>query len=108
MNERISLKGRTRIIGPDRIMPRRTAVPRAPVRGARRENDGVPERIFVGEAWCPCIFPSSPRRGGRDLNKISRNVLYGADGVVIKFHRILLRLNTTPSPRAMEASQLFS
>src|SRR5215831_15379593 len=65
------------------------------------------------------IFPSSPRRGGRDLNKMSRSLLYGADGVVIKFHRILLRLNTTyywlraialafaplmPSARAKDAS----
>src|SRR5215813_9749110 len=40
-------------------------------------------------------FPSSPRRGGRDINKISRSLLYGADGVVIKFHRILWSLNTT-------------
>ena len=53
------------------------------------------------------IFPSSPRRGGRDLNKISRSLLFGADGVVIKFHRILLRLNTTPSARAKDASRLF-
>ena len=41
------------------------------------------------------IFPSSPRRGGRDINKISRSLLYGADGVVIKFHRMFLWLNTT-------------
>src|SRR5262245_13144037 len=53
------------------------------------------------------IFPSSPRRGGRDINKISRSLLYGADGVVIKFHRILLRLNTTPSARAKDASRRF-
>src|SRR5215471_13105570 len=53
------------------------------------------------------IFPSSPRRGGRDLNKISRSILCGADGVVIQFHRILLRLNTTPSARAKDASRRF-
>src|SRR5215471_12556222 len=52
-------------------------------------------------------FPSSPRRGGRDINKISRSFLYGADGVVIQFHRILLRLNTTPSARAKDDSRLF-
>src|SRR5215472_5346898 len=52
-------------------------------------------------------FPSSPRRGGRDLNKISRSLLSGADGVVMKFRRILLRLNTTPSARAKDASRLF-
>src|SRR5215813_8338004 len=49
------------------------------------------------------IFPSSPRRGGRDLNKISRSLLYGADGVVIKFDKILLSLDTTPSARAKDA-----
>src|SRR5215471_14134843 len=53
------------------------------------------------------IFPSSPRRGGRDVNKISRSLLFGADGVVIKFRRILLRLNTTPSARAKDASRRF-
>src|SRR5215813_9909586 len=53
------------------------------------------------------IFPSSLRRGGRDLNKISRSLLYGADGVVVKFHRILWRLNTTPSAHAKDASRLF-
>src|SRR5215475_1720466 len=67
-------------------------------------------------------FPSSPRRGGGDHNKISRSLLYGADGVVIKFHRILLNLNTTitgcalsrlhslrsyPSARAKDASRRF-
>src|SRR5262249_42321060 len=34
-------------------------------------------------------------------------VFYGADGVVIKFQRNLLRLNTTPSARAKDASRLF-
>src|SRR5262245_17752482 len=68
------------------------------------------------------IFPSSPRRGGRDINKISRSLLYGADGVVVKFHRILLRLNTiitgcalsrlhslrsSPSARTKDASRRF-
>src|SRR5215470_12613565 len=53
------------------------------------------------------IFPSSPRRGGRDLNKISRSFLCGADGVVIKFHRILLSLNTTPAARAKDASRPY-
>ena len=52
-------------------------------------------RRAVAEMQKSVTFPSSPRRGGRDLNKISRSLLYGADGVVIKFHRILLRLNTT-------------
>src|SRR5262249_10330060 len=32
---------------------------------------------------------------------------YGAAGVVFKFHRILLRLNTTPSARGLDASRLF-
>jgi hypothetical protein len=36
------------------------------------------------------LFPSSPRRGGRDINKISRSVLWGADGVVSKFQQKLL------------------
>ena len=51
-------------------------------------------------------FPSAPRRGDRDLNKISRSHLYGAGGVVIKFHRMLLSLNTT-SARAKDAGRLF-
>jgi hypothetical protein len=68
------------------------------------------------------VFPSSPRRGGRDLNRTSRSLLYGADGVVIKFHKILLSLNTiitgcalsrlhslrsSPSARARDASRRF-
>src|SRR5690349_9801360 len=53
------------------------------------------------------IFPSSPRRGGRDLNKTSRSLLDGAAGVVIKFHRILLKLNTTPSARLRMLARLF-
>ena len=61
----------------------------------------------VAETQSSAIFPSSPRRGGRDLKKISRSLLFGADGVVIKFRRILLRLNTTPSARAKDASQRF-
>jgi len=52
-------------------------------------------------------FPSAPRRGDRDLNKISRSHLYGAGGVVIKFHRMLLSLNTTTSARANDAGRLF-
>src|SRR5215831_4861372 len=55
---------------------------------------------------------SPPLQAGVDATSIkyrevSRSLLYGADGVVIKFDRILLRLNTTPSARAKEASQLF-
>src|SRR5215831_17516207 len=61
----------------------------------------------VAETQRSAIFPSSARRGGRDINKISRSLLFGADGVVIKFHRILLSLNTTPSARAKDASRLF-
>jgi len=60
-----------------------------------------------GASCGSAIFSSSPRRGGRDLNKTSRSLLYGADGVVIKFHRILLRLNTTPSARSKDASRRF-
>src|SRR5215831_14893024 len=33
------------------------------------------------------FFPSSSRRGVRDLNKILRSILYGADGVVIQFQQ---------------------
>jgi hypothetical protein len=33
------------------------------------------------------LFPSSPRRGGRDLNKNVAKPPYGADGVVIKFRQ---------------------
>jgi hypothetical protein len=71
-------------------------------------------RKSLATACRPCcptlrsaIFHSSPRRGGRDLNNISRSFRYGADGVVIKFHRILLKLNTTPSARAKDASRRF-
>ena len=39
---------------------------------------------------CVELFPSSPRRGGRDTNKISRSLLCGADGVVSKFQQKLL------------------
>src|SRR5215831_8716194 len=72
----------------------------------RRQSLATAERA-VAETQRSAIFPSSPRRGGRDLNKISRSLLYEADGVVIKFHRILLRLNTTPSARANDASRRF-
>ena len=52
---------------------------------------------------------SPPLRGGvaATLITMSRSFLYGADGVVIKFRRILLRLNTTPSARAKDASRRF-
>src|SRR5215471_2878311 len=65
------------------------------------------EKPYCPNGGGPQFFPSSPRRGGRDLNQISRSFLYRADGVVIKFHRIFLRLNTTPSARAKDASRLF-
>jgi hypothetical protein len=70
---------------------------------------GIAPRPFgaVAETQRSAIFPSSPRRGGRDINKISRSLLYGADGMVIQFHRISLRLNTTPSARAKDASRHF-
>jgi hypothetical protein len=52
---------------------------------------------------------SPPLRGGVDATstKYRKASLYGADGVGIKFHRILLRLNTTPSARAKDASRRF-
>ena len=31
---------------------------------------------------CERTFPSSQRRGGRDIDKMLRSILYGADGVV--------------------------
>jgi hypothetical protein len=50
------------------------------------------------------IFPSSPRRGGRDINKMTRSLLSGADGVVNPSPRvicfpILQTGGTTPSAR---------
>jgi hypothetical protein len=44
------------------------------------------------------FFPSSSRRGGRDNNKISRSLVYGADGVVFKYLKMFWCLITTPSP----------
>src|SRR5262249_37669064 len=51
-------------------------------------------------------FPLLSEEGWTRPQKISRSLLYGADGV-IKFHGILLRLNTTPSARAKDASRPF-
>src|SRR5262245_217112 len=53
-------------------------------------------------------FPSAPRRGGCYIHEISRSLLYGADGVVIKFQTESGRwLITTPSARANDASRLL-
>jgi hypothetical protein len=59
-----------------------------PLRGEKRMTS-------VGASFSP----SSSRRRGLDFNKISRSLLYGADGVVSKFRRICLWLTTTPSAR---------
>src|SRR5262245_28349196 len=54
------------------------------------------------------LYPSSSRRGGRDIKKCRAASLYGADGVVIKFqNRIGLCLITTPSARAKDAMRLL-
>ena len=52
---------------------------------------------------------SPPLRGGEAATsiKMARSLHSGADGVVSKFRRILLRLNTTPSARAKDASRHF-
>src|SRR5262249_46303714 len=52
-------------------------------------------------------FPSSPRRGGRDINKISRSLLYGADGVVIKFQENLVVLFLPPRLRGLRMLRSF-
>ena len=44
------------------------------------------------------LFPSSQRRGGRDLNKISRSLLWGADGVVRSAKRCAALTTITASP----------
>src|SRR5262249_22999695 len=54
------------------------------------------------------VFPSSSRRGVRDLDKMSRSLLDGADGVVIQFrNKFVWKFVTTPSARAEDASRLF-
>ena len=60
--------------------------------------------------WSPLRTSfSPPLRGGEAATSIKCRgaTSVGADGVVIKFHRISLRLNTTPSARAKDAPQLF-
>src|SRR5215813_7069312 len=52
-------------------------------------------------------FPSSPRRGGRDNNRISRSNLCGADGVVSKIQQKLLVVTHHPGCAAKVAAQLF-
>jgi hypothetical protein len=49
------------------------------------------------------LFPSSSRRGGRDINKLSRSVLSGADGVVTHF----LQIGHHPVCAAKDAPRLF-
>src|SRR5215468_3090771 len=53
------------------------------------------------------LFPSSPRRGVRDINKLSRSLLYGADGVVSKFRQNLMVFTHHPVCAAKDAAQLF-
>ena len=53
------------------------------------------------------VFPSSPRRGVRDINKLSRSLLYGADGVVSKFRQNLMVFTNHPGCAAKDAAQLF-
>src|SRR5262249_33092722 len=52
-------------------------------------------------------FPLLFEEGWTRLQQNIAKRPYGADGVVIQFHRIFLRLNTTPSARAADASRLF-
>ena len=78
-----------------------------------------------GVVWSPLrarVFPSSSRRGVRDLDKMSRSLLDGADGVVIQFrnkfvlevchqlpaarYRACIR-SAHPRLRAEDASRLF-
>ena len=47
--------------------------------------------------------PPQPRRGGRDIKKISRSDFSGADGVVL----VRKSWTTPPRLRGEEASQLF-
>jgi hypothetical protein len=44
---------------------------------------------------------ASPRRGGRDLNKILRSLLYGADGVMAKFQQNLIGGYSPPRLREL-------
>jgi hypothetical protein len=53
------------------------------------------------------FFPSSSRRGGRDINKISRSILYGADGVVIQFQQNLLVFDHHPVCASKGCSAAF-
>ena len=50
---------------------------------------------------------ASSRRGVRDINKISRSVLCGADGVVSKFQQNLFVVDHHPVCAAEDATQLF-
>src|SRR5215831_3200420 len=54
------------------------------------------------------FVPSSPRRGGRDINKLLRSLLSGADGVVI-YHQNIMCWNwiTTPSARLRTLRGIF-
>src|SRR5215471_12124762 len=52
-------------------------------------------------------FPLLSEEGWPRHQQNIAKLRYGADGVVIKFRRILLRLNTTPSARAKDASRRF-
>src|SRR5215475_3908831 len=51
------------------------------------------------------FFPSSSRRGVRDLNKMLRSFLCGADGVVISPPSLFWNFITTPSARAKDAAR---
>src|SRR5262252_7888094 len=80
----------------------------------------------AGVVWSPLrtrVFLSSSRRGVRDINKMSRSLLDGADGVVIQFRNKFVlgslspitgcalsrlhSLRSSPSARAEDASRLF-
>jgi hypothetical protein len=53
-------------------------------------------------------FPSSPRRGGRDINKLSQSLLCGADGVVTKLRKqICFGLYSPPRLRELRMLRSF-
>src|SRR5215470_10578856 len=47
-------------------------------------REGIPALLRRGMSRASWTAVSA-RRGGRDINKISRSLLYGAEGVVFKF-----------------------
>src|SRR5262249_16134226 len=52
-------------------------------------------------------FPLLPEEGWPRPQQNIAKPPFGANGVVIRFHRILLKLNTTPAARAKDALRRF-